>query len=82
VLRGHRVELFSVSAFLESCSKSACTFPVISNAVCVFRSSAVSRLFCRRSRSTSVWSAVRRFFDLRARPSRAPASACLRYSEM
>ena len=63
--------------------KSACAFPVISNASCLVRSSSASRrAFFARSFSSSTSSRERRFFDFRARPSRAPASASLRHSEI
>ncbi len=68
MLGGHGFDLVSVSALSESCSKSACTFPVISNAVCVRSSSLAKRSFWRRNRSSSTSSADRRVFDLRARP--------------
>src|SRR5690606_16026841 len=81
-LGDHGFDLGSVSALSESFSKSACAFPVISNASFVRSNSASSRAFLARSFSSSISSRERRCLDLRARPSRAPASACLRHSEM
>ena len=52
----HGFDLVSGSALSESSSKSACAFPVISNATFVFASSASSRSFWRRSRSNSTCS--------------------------
>jgi len=83
VVVDHGFDLGSVSALSEMNSKSACTFPVISNAVLVRSSSVSSRLFCLRSRSSSTCSTVRlpdRPFDVS--PASAPESRCFRHSEM
>jgi hypothetical protein len=55
----HFVDLFSVAALSESNSKSACAFPVISNANLVRSSSAVSLSLRLRSLSNSTSAAVR-----------------------
>src|SRR4029079_12061746 len=66
------------SALPDSCSKSACAFPMMSNAVRVFVRSASSFAFRARSRSNSTASAERRerCADRResAPPPNAPAS--------
>ena len=56
--------------------------PVISNAVSVLASSASSCSFLARSFSSSISAAEAPLFDFAARPSRAPAAAALRHSEM
>ena len=61
----HGFDFESESALSESSSKSACAFPVISNASFVRASSASSRSLRRRSRSSSTCSAERRAFALR-----------------
>lgn len=48
-----RFDGVGVSALSSSSPKSACAFPMISNAVFVLANSASSRTFCRRSRSAS-----------------------------
>ncbi len=66
------------SALSDSCSTSACAFPMMSNAVRVFFNSASSFAFRARSRSSSAASTdlFGRFSDRResATPSSAPAS--------
>ena len=56
----HFLNLSSMSALSESNSKSACAFPVISNANLVRFSSDSSFAFFLRSRSSSTCSALRR----------------------
>src|SRR5680860_226587 len=88
--RGHRAEIFevdvdhfvnslSVSALSERSSKSACAFPVISNANLVRCSSAVSLSLRARSLSTSTSAAARRVRLAGLLPAR---SRWLRHSEM
>ena len=82
VIVDHRFDLGSVSALSEMSSKSACAFPMISNAIFVRCSSASSRTTCRRDRPNSTSPADRRSVRGRtARPARAPLSRCLRHSD-
>ena len=75
----HFVDLLPVSALSERSSKSACAFPVISNANLVRCSSAASLSLRARSLSNSTWSAVRRpRLDGRS----SARSRWLRHSEM
>src|SRR5512132_185803 len=79
----HLLDRGSESALSESCSKSACAFPTISNAVRVRASSASRRWLRRRTRSNSTCSGVRlRARPCPARPASAPASRARRHSTM
>src|SRR5215216_3419025 len=79
----HLLDRGSESALSESCSKSACAFPTISNAARVRASSASSRWLRRRTRSSSTCSGVRlRARPCPARPASAPASRARRHSTM
>jgi hypothetical protein len=68
-----------VSALSESCSKSARTVPVISNAVFVRSSSTSKALVLARSRSHSTCSAERRGRVLGSSAWRPAASRALRH---